>query len=266
MQATFRIDGSGIAQVRSHAKCHKKEFSTQRTFVTQNGESVLSPKQKITLSPEDQVVNAEILQALQFADCNYSFASAKTDADRFRKMFPDSMIAKCYQQSATKVKYAIQYGIAPYVKEKLIYDVRNKPFTFKFDETTNREVKKQYDGYLQYWSGTHNEIINAYCGSLFVGHCNSDQLVEHFNEFVENLSLDCKFLLHIGMDGPNVNLSFEQKLMLQLEELYGTSMLKLGSCSLHPVHTAFRKGILELSFNLDSFFHDIHFFFQVIQC
>ena len=126
-----------FAQVRSHANCHKKdEFGTQRTFVTQNGESVLSPKQKTTFSPEDQVVNAEILQALHFADCNYSFA--KTDADRFREMFPDSMIAKSYQQS-TKVKYIIQYGIAPYVKEKLIYDIRNKPFTFKFDETTNRK-------------------------------------------------------------------------------------------------------------------------------
>ena len=138
-------------------------------FVTSNGESVLSPKQKITLSPEDQVVNAEILQAFHFADCNHSFA--KTDADRFRKMFPDSIIVKSYQQSATKVKYTIQYGIAPYAKEKLIYDIRNKPFTFKFDETTNREVKKQYDGYLQHWSGTHNVITNAYCGSFFVGHC-----------------------------------------------------------------------------------------------
>ena len=106
---TFRIDGSGIAQVRSHAKCHKKdEFGTQRTFVTQNGESVLSLKQKIALSPENQAVNAEILQALHFADCNYSFASAKTDADRFRKMFPDSMIAKCYQQCyKSKVRYSI---------------------------------------------------------------------------------------------------------------------------------------------------------------
>ena len=78
-------------------------------------------------------------------------------------------------------------------------------------------------------------MINAYCGSLFVAHCNSDKLVQHFNEFVDNLSLDCKFLLHIGMAWPNVKLSFEQKLNIQLEEIYGNSEAKLGSWSLHPV-------------------------------
>ena len=62
-------------------------------------------------------------------------------------MFPDSEIAKKYEQGDTKIKYNIQFGIAPYLKEKLIYDVKNKPFTFKFDETTTRQVKKQYDGY-----------------------------------------------------------------------------------------------------------------------
>ena len=87
------------------------------------------------------------------------------------------------------------------------------------------------------------------------------------------------------MDGPNVNLSFEDKLTQKLSEV-DTSFLKLGSCSLHPVHTAFHKGIKQLfqgqipsatsnsedsgevpkkkgTFDLDDFFTDIHFFFKV---
>ena len=44
------------------------------------------------------------------------------------------------------------------------------------------------------------------------------------------------------MDGPIVNLSFEKKLLTKLEEDMGATFLKLGTCSLHPVHTAFRKG------------------------
>ena len=65
--------------------------------------------------------------------------------------------------------------------------------TLLISRMTNREVKKDYDGYLQYWSGTRNVNTNASCDSLFVGHCNSDQLLQHFNEFVDNLS----FLLRI---------------------------------------------------------------------
>ena len=70
-----------------------------------------------------------------------------------------------------KVKYAIQYGIAPYVKAELLKDIHGAPFTFKFDETTTSQVKKQHDGYIQYWSNSKNRIIpGAYCGSLFVSH------------------------------------------------------------------------------------------------
>ena len=64
------------------------------------------------------------------------------------------------------------------------------------------------------------------------------------------------------MDGPNVNLSFEKKLQSIMETTYETGFLNFGTCSLHPVHTAFRKGIKKLDFDVDEFFHDIHFFFK----
>ena len=147
----FQIDDSGLAQVKSHAKCHKKD-PRQLQFVFENEATVM--QKRIRLSSEDQVVKSEILQALHYAESNYSFASAATDSARFKIMFPDSQIAKSYSQGKTKMAYNINYGIAPYLKEKLIYDVRNTPFCFKLDETTNQQVQKQYDAYLQYWSKT----------------------------------------------------------------------------------------------------------------
>ena len=47
-----------------------------------------------------------------------------------------------------------------------MFDVKNTPYTFKFDETTNRQVQQQYDGYLQYWSNEINEIVNSCSGSF----------------------------------------------------------------------------------------------------
>ena len=76
-------------------------------------------------------------------------------------MFPDSNIAKQFNQQETKAKYTIQFGIAQYVKEKLILDVSNKPFSFKFDETTTSQIEKQYDAYVTYFSYTNQ-----------AGHCN----------------------------------------------------------------------------------------------
>lgn len=72
----FKIDGSGVSQVKSHAKCHKKSstvsLSGQRTLVVNSSgssaEVTLSkqPVIKQSLSPEDLILNAEILQALHY--------------------------------------------------------------------------------------------------------------------------------------------------------------------------------------------------------
>ena len=60
----------------------------------------------------------------------------------------------------------IQFGTAPYVFEKLTEDIHGKPFSFQFDETSTQQVKKQYDGYILFYSSTHQKIVTKYCGSL----------------------------------------------------------------------------------------------------
>ena len=129
------------------------------------------------LTPQDQVVKAEILQALHMVNKNLSFTSLKKDGKRFRAMFPDSMIAKSYSMADTKSQYVIKFGIADYLTKKLINDVNHVPFLFLFDESTNNQVKKQYDGYVSYWSPRYDQVVSVYAGSLFVGHCNADDVV-----------------------------------------------------------------------------------------
>ena len=93
-------------------------------------------------------MSAKILQALHVVDSGLPFASAESDGDRFRLQFPDSTIAKGYKQGKTKITYVIQHGIVPYIADLLQQDIASKPFSFKFDETTTSQIKKQYDAYL----------------------------------------------------------------------------------------------------------------------
>ena len=177
-------------------------------------------------------------------------------------MFPDSKIAEGYKQSATKLKYVIQYGIAPYIVDCDKEEVRNSPYSFKFDETTNARVKRQYDAHVQYWSAKRNGIASTYVGSLFIGHCKAEDLVIHFFEMLKKLDLKPTLLLHLGMDGPNVNLKFEQELAKHFTEQYGSEFLTIGTCTLHKVHNAFRKGLNACGFDLETFIFDIAFFFK----
>ena len=207
--------------------------SSQSHFTASDGKTATLSKGSVILTNEEHVLKAEIIQALKIVEGNFSFASANDDGDRFPTMFPDSAIAKSYKQGETKVKYCLQYGIAPHLKVLIVKDLANAPFTFKFDETTTSQVKKQYDAHVQFWSEIENRAIIAYCGSLFVGHCTAEDLVSHFNEFGIRMKWDPKYLLLIGMDGPNVNLSFEKKLLADFERKYSTKFLKLGSIMLY---------------------------------
>ena len=195
---------------------------------------------KLLLTNEEQVLQAEIIQALQTVEFNHSYNSQSTQSKLFKFQFPDSKIAASYGSACIKAAYLIKYGIAEDVINELKKDIQACPFTFKFDESTTKQVKKQYDAYITYYSKSKEEVINAYAGSLFVGHCLTDSLVEHYLDFKCRYALKDHRLLHLSMDGPNVNLSFQKKLSEILEDS-GATFLDPGTCSLHPVHTTLKK-------------------------
>ena len=212
----------------------------------------------------DDVLAAEVLQAFNTVDKNHSFQSADGDNERFARMFPDSKIAEGYKQGQTKMKYMIQYGIAPHIKNLLMTDMEHEQYCFHFDETTTSQIKKQYDGYITYCSKKSKLVVCEYVGSLFVGHCPAEALVQHFYHFIEDLNLDLENVLNLGMDGPNVNKKFERELMEELEKDQSTSFISTGGCPLHTVHNGFGKGMKSLKekIDLDQFVIDLHFFFE----
>lgn len=266
---TFAVSGGGISQVSSHKKSklhitREKESNGQCLFRKDNDNTLRLKNTQITLSNDELVRKAEIIQALKCVDSNQSFSSTNDDGKKFQEMFPDSEIAKQYRQGETKTKYTIQYGIYPYLKDLLLDDIKNVAFTFKFDESTTQQVNKQYDGYIQYWSKRFKCIKISYCGTIMVDHCPAEKLLDHFLEFVDKVKLQLQLMLHLGMDGPNVNLKFEKLLNMSSEmKNLNTSILSIGTCPLHIVHNAFRAGVNKLNFGIDSFAIDVNFFFKL---
>ena len=242
---SFRIDNSGLSQVKSHEKCHKpgQILSNQRTFeIGQKGQISLS-KISLVFTPEDPVAKAEILQALHTVNKNLLFAPLKEDSQRICPMFPDSMIAKSYSMADTKSQYMIKFGIADYLVKKLIYDVNRVLFSFLFDESTN---KLKNHTMCMFHIGHQGMIklfllILVHCCWFIVACYNGDDLVEHYNHFVDKIQLKSGYLQHLGPTaGPNVNLSFENELESNLESI-NTSFLRTGTSSLHLPILLFEK-------------------------
>ena len=74
-------------------------------------------------------------------------------------MFPDSEIAKSYAQKADKIKYMMLFRIAPVIRDIILDDLKGKPFSLLFDETTTSQIKKQWDGYATFFSDHFNQTL-----------------------------------------------------------------------------------------------------------
>ena len=61
-----------------------------------------------------------------------------------------------------------------------------------------------------------DKAVTRYLTSEFMGHATAVDMVEVFNKATEGLN--CKSLLQLSMDGPNVNWKFHELINSQLEK------------------------------------------------
>ena len=81
---------------------------------------------------------AEIVWALQSVLSGYSNNSYADISKIFTCMFPDVKIAKSFELGATKLKYFINFGIAPYFRDTLYNHLQKSDcFVISFDENLN---------------------------------------------------------------------------------------------------------------------------------
>ena len=81
---------------------------------------------------------------------------------------------------------------------------------------------------------------------------------------MDNFKVNTDYLVIIGMDGPNVNKSFEQKLVKKLEKDKGNSFVSLALCALHTMNNGFGEGLKQLkeTLNIKQLLIYVYFFFK----
>ena len=68
---------------------------------------------------ELQILKAEIVRCLDIVDSNVSFHAAESDDDKYATMFPR------YHQKSNRVKYTLQFGIAPSTSKIILNELKN---------------------------------------------------------------------------------------------------------------------------------------------
>ena len=95
-------------------------------------------------------------------------------------------------------------------------------FFILFDESLNKASK---------WTCIVNfgkqmvKISTRYYTSAFIGHAKADDMLQHFEDYIEELNINK--LTQISMDGPNVNWMFYKDYCAKFADVSGKSLLMI---------------------------------------
>ena len=176
-------------------------------------------------------------------------------------MFPDSDIARSFKCGESKSRYLTTFGIVPHFGKQLSERVKeqNSGFVLLFDESLNHKSQfKQMDIHIRNWD--QDNVITRFYTSEFMGHATAQDMLDVFHTAIEGLNR--KFILQLSMDGPSVNWKFHKMVNSELEKDVNRNLINLGSCGLHIVHGAFKKGVDALGWNADSFISSAYWLFK----
>ena len=185
----------------------------------------------------------EILLALKYVLCRYSFKSNDDTSALFAHMFCDSYITKNYSLNRTKLGYLITFGLAPYFEETLQKSVKQSScFKVVFDESFNDLLQlDQMDVLVIFWKA--DKVMTRYLGRQFLDSGKAEDSLEAIKKSLAGL--DPSKLVQLGIDGPYVNLKLQ---IIYAEERKRADVgmpdhLDVGSCSLHIVNGAIGTGM-----------------------
>jgi len=224
-------------------------------------EVVKSPVNVALSSTRDTTAMAECRWVMHCIDKNFSAASCENLQELFKKMFGEEAV-NSFSISRTKFRYLLSHGLGPYFYEKLLDDLGSSLFSLSFDETTNSAGAKELQFVVTYWSETKKEVSSHHLQTYFIGEATSEVLLEKTLQVLEESKLSLNKMLMLGMDGPNVNLKLERLLSKKVEEVRGSTLLKIGSCNLHIIHNAYEKGLQCLGRDASEFIMKIYYFFK----
>ncbi|KAF2901839.1 hypothetical protein ILUMI_04350 [Ignelater luminosus] len=98
--------------------------------------------------------------------------------------------------------------------------------------------------------------------SFFIGHATAEILSDHILKSINNSGLTLNKLLMLSADGPNVNKKVFRLINEKVKEVRNKELIDIGSCNIHVMHNAFRKGLQKVGNECAEFVISVFYFFN----
>ena len=288
---TFELSNMGKQALISHSKgknhVEKMKYASKTKQQQQQLESLFLPKSKGTQSTDTtwtedlkladpptgialasttsatltqcisrgDVLNAEVLWTIKAVMSHYSMNSSLNTGKLFKMMFPDSQIAQKFSCGKTKCSYLITHGLASYFHDRMLAGLKDGDvkYVMSFDESLYRtQQQEQVDVIIHFWDNEKNKECSRYFDLNFLGHTSAQDLLKSLQSELTTLNL--VGLIQLSMDTTSTN----WKLLDEMSEDQVNSdpelpeLINVGSCGLHIIHGAFKRGAIATGWHIDN--------------
>ena len=122
-------------------------------------------------------------------------------------MFPEWPTFQKFQHRPNKLKYVINWGLAPHFKDFLKTELQSSEFlVISFDESLNKSTQNcQMDIGIRFWIQEAKQVEVRYWDSEFLGHATSGDL-KNLNKSLAGL--DLPKIIQFSMDDEVVKIIF----------------------------------------------------------
>ena len=113
---------------------------------------------------EEDVATAEALFCHFLVEHNLPFALGDHAGDLFRRMFPDSKIAKQFKCGRTKATAIVKQALGPRAMEETVGAMKEGPFSLLMDESNDICNEKDVALLVRYFDSNKSKVVVKFFG------------------------------------------------------------------------------------------------------
>ena len=112
----------------------------------------------------------------------YSDDSMTRSWQFFKVVFPTSKIACTVQVGRNRLKYIVNFGLAPYIKDILKSEIAaSEWFLISFNESSNKEIHDfEMNFVIHLWNSAISKVHFRFRDSMFFGRATAKDLAKNF--------------------------------------------------------------------------------------
>lgn len=164
------------------------------------------------------------------------------------------------QLHRTKCSLLLRKVVAPCIRDDVIKDLENQPYSLIVDESTDVSTIKYLCVCIRYYSRKVSDIVVMFLGLVEIERATADALYNALKMFLTHLNINIKNMIGLGTDGANNLCGVNNSLFTKLKE--DNSNIQLVKCICHSIDNAASHASEVLPSNLDFLCKEVYSFFS----